>query len=612
MLAIDLYITINTFLLIFVILKILNIGPQTRFYEVVIYQVPIIIIFSLTAFLATSSYKGVIRHAGFRDVTNVLITNLVYFFLIGAFYWIIIKSKLSAQFIIGKYVILVHVLFNTLTMIFLRILYKWVYENYIIGGSTGKKVMIYGAGESGVITYNVLNREEKNRAIVFGFIDDNPKKRKKKIDGIKIYNPDKINSQFLLKNDISEIIISIQNIRPQLLNKIINRFNDISIQLKIVPSVSKWSNSMDFSVRQIKSLDIDDFLGRETIKLDNQEIFNEVKNKKILITGAAGSIGSEITRQLMSYSVSQLILIDQAESALYDLQQSTLKLCKDKCDFIIGDIRNKSKIESIFKKFKPDIVFHAAAYKHVPLMEENPYEAISTNVKGTKIVADLSVEYEVKKFIMISTDKAVNPTSIMGTTKRMAELYVSGLNTLEKTKFIVTRFGNVLGSNGSVVPIFKKQIEEGGPLTVTSTEITRYFMTIPEACQLVLEAATLGLRGEIFVFDMGEPIKILDLAKKMIRLSGLKYPDDIAIEIIGLRPGEKLHEELLATNEVYLPTPNPKIKIAKVEKTDNLLINKINELISIALDNNELDTDNTLIIRKLKEIVPEFISDNSI
>lgn len=605
-LAIDLYISVNTFVLTFLLLKFLKIGPQTKLHEVVIYQVPIVLICSLTAFLATSSYKGVIRHAGFRDVINVLITNLVYLVLISLFYWLILYSSLQPQFIIGKSVILVHFLFNMLVMIFLRILYKGIYENYIGGGKPKRRVMIYGAGDSGVITYKVLNKEDRNRTSVFGFIDDNTKKRKKKIDGLKIYNPDRIDSEFLIRNGISEIIISIQNLNSYELNRITDRFSETSVELKKVPAVRKWLNG-DLSVRQIRSVNIDDFLGREPINLDSNEIFNEVRGKIILVTGAAGSIGSEISRQLMACPVERLVLLDQAESALYDLQQSTLNLCsKNRCVFIIGDVRNQSKMDQVFKNFRPDIVFHAAAYKHVPLMEENPYEAISANVKGTKIVSDLSCKYKVEKFVMISTDKAVNPTSVMGVTKRIAELYVTHLNSTEKSKFIVTRFGNVLGSNGSVIPVFKRQIEEGGPLTVTSTEISRFFMTIPEACQLVLEAAAIGSGGEVFVFDMGQPVKIFDLAKKMIRLSGFRYPEDIQISITGLRPGEKLHEELLTSNEKCLKTHHPKIMVAIVERKDDSLIEKINRLASIDLDRDNFKHEKEIMISKLIEIVPEF------
>lgn len=605
-LAIDLYISVNTFVLTFLLLKFLKIGPQTKLHEVVIYQVPIVLICSLTAFLATSSYKGVIRHTGFRDVINVLITNLVYLVLISLFYLLILYSSLQPQFIIGKSVILVHFLFNMLVMIFLRILYKGIYENYIGGGKPKRRVMIYGAGDSGVITYKVLNKEDRNRTAVFGFIDDNTKKRKKKIDGLKIYNPDRIDSEFLIRNGISEIIISIQNLNSYELNRITDRFSETSVELKKVPAVRKWLNG-DLSVRQIRSVNIDDFLGREPINLDSNEIFNEVRGKIILVTGAAGSIGSEISRQLMACPVERLVLLDQAESALYDLQQSTLNLCsKNRCVFIIGDVRNQSKMDQVFKNFRPDIVFHAAAYKHVPLMEENPYEAISANVKGTKIVSDLSCKYKVEKFVMISTDKAVNPTSVMGVTKRIAELYVTHLNSTEKSKFIVTRFGNVLGSNGSVIPVFKRQIEEGGPLTVTSTEISRFFMTIPEACQLVLEAAAIGSGGEVFVFDMGQPVKIFDLAKKMIRLSGFRYPEDIQISITGLRPGEKLHEELLTSNEKCLKTHHPKIMVAIVERKDDSLIEKINRLASIDLDRDNFKHEKEIMISKLIEIVPEF------
>lgn len=604
---IDLYITVNTFLLTFILLKVLEIGPQTRLYKVVIYQVPIVLVCALTAFLATSSYKGIIRHTGFRDIINVLVTNIVYLGLLSVFYWLILSFSTEPNFVISKSVILVHFLMNVLLMIFLRIFYKGIYEAYVQGGGDAKKVLIYGAGESGVITYKVINKEETSQISVVGFIDDNPKKKKKKIDGVRIYAPNEITSGFIEKNKISEIIISIQKIKPSRLNDIVSQFSETSVQLKIVPAVSKWLNG-DLTSRQIKSLNIDDFLGRDPIKLDNEKVREEMNGKVVLVTGAAGSIGSEISRQLMGCPVKKLIMLDQAETAMFDLQQSV----KDhenieKMVFTIADVRDICKMENIFSVFKPELVFHAAAYKHVPLMENNPYEAVITNVKGTKTVADLALKFNSEKFVMVSTDKAVNPTSVMGATKRIAELYVTKLNSHQRTKFIVTRFGNVLGSNGSVIPVFKKQIEKGGPLTVTSKEITRFFMTIPEACELVLEAGAMGEGGEVFVFDMGEPVKIFDLAKKVIWLSGLRYPEDIQIEITGLRPGEKMFEELLNNDENLIDTHHPKIRIAKVERSVEDFENKIDDL--IGLNPFEETSESALIISKIKEIVPEYQPD---
>jgi len=351
---------------------------------------------------------------------------------------------------------------------------------------------------------------------------------------------------------------------------------------------------------------IKDFLGLKEAKSERKNLKENFIDKTILITGAAGFIGSEISKQISGYGVKHLILVDQAESALYNLQQFFL-LKKIIVTIIIADISNKISIDKIFKKYQPHLIFHAAAYKHVPLMEENPYQAIRVNVLGTKVVADLALKYQAEKVILISTDKAVNPASIMGASKRTAEIYVSCLNSLEKTEFIITRFGNVFGSNGSVIPLFEMQIKNGGPLTVTHKEITRYFMTINQACQLVLEAGALGKRGEIFVFDMGKSIKIFDLAKKIIRLYGFKYPNDINIKIIGLRPGEKLHEVLFFDTENPIATLSNKIKIVKVTNQKDVLIkDKIDKLCGLK------QLDNKALVDALKAIVPEFVSNNSI
>ncbi len=569
------------------------------------YQLPIVIVCAFLAFLATSSYKGVIRHTGSRDFINVLNANLFYLLLISLVYWLLLNFAEHEYFIFGKNVIIVHFLFNVLAMVFLRILYKGIYDNYVIGTNREKNVMIFGAGKSGVLTYNLLTDDKSTKIRVAGFVDDNPKKYRKKINGVRIYSFQQVTDDFINKNKISEIIISIQKISPTRINAIYDRFADSGVELKIVPEVSKWQKG-DLTIRQIKPLNIDDFLGREPIQLDNQEIKNAVAGKKILVTGAAGSIGSEISNQLMGYSTTKLIMVDQAETALFQLQQNTKDKCKDNCAFLIADVRDAERMEVIFNKYKPDIVFHAAAYKHVPMMEDNPMEAVITNVKGTKVIADLSAHHQVEKFVMVSTDKAVNPSSVMGATKRIAELYVTRLNSISRTKYIVTRFGNVLGSNGSVIPIFKKQIEKGGPLTVTHPDISRYFMTIPEACQLVLEAASFGKGGEVFVFDMGKPMKIFDLAKRIIRLSGLRYPEDIDIEITGLRKGEKLFEELLIPGEMAVKTHHPKIMIAKVEQHNPDLVQKIEELLMCSRLNADSQQLKSELRLKIKEIVAEY------
>ena len=372
-----------------------------------------------------------------------------------------------------------------------------------------------------------------------------------------------------------------------------------------MPPVEKWIDGT-LNIGQIAEVNIEDLLNRTPIKINNPILQKELSGKVILITGTAGSIGGEIAHQVSGYGYKQLILLDQAESDLYNIQQSFNRKKVKNYVIEVADIRNVDRMNEVYKKYDINYVFHTAAYKHVPLMEENPYEAVKVNVFGTRVLMDLAIQHGIEKFVMVSTDKAVNPTNVMGATKRVAEIYANCLNKKGKTKFITTRFGNVLGSNGSVIPLFKKQIAEGGPIQVTHEDITRYFMTISEACSLVLEAGVMGNGGEIYVFDMGESVKIFDLAKKMIHLSGMRYPDDIDIEFIGLRPGEKLYEELLSSKENTIPTYNDKIMIAKIDPLDYVNIkDKIVEL-------SKLGTmDKFEIVSKIKKIVPEFLSNNS-
>jgi len=375
-----------------------------------------------------------------------------------------------------------------------------------------------------------------------------------------------------------------------------------------VPPVSSWIGG-ELSYKQIRQVKIEDLLGREEIRLDEKDIQAQLFQKVILITGAAGSIGSELVRQVASYTPEKLILLDQAESPLYELQLEIEQAYGTNfAEVVIADVREEARMREIFKRHKPNVVYHAAAYKHVPMMEENPSEAIRTNVMGTKICVDLADEFKVEKFVMVSTDKAVNPTNIMGASKRIAEIYSQSKNVGSKTRYVTTRFGNVLGSNGSVIPLFKRQIAQGGPITVTHPEITRYFMTIPEACQLVLEAGMLGEGGEIYIFDMGQSVKIADLAKKMIKLSGYELGKDIQIKYVGLRPGEKLFEELLADKENSLPTHHPQIMIAKVrEYPFEEVLEKVSELSAVMNERDVLE-----LVRKMKQMIPEFLSKNSV
>ena len=403
------------------------------------------------------------------------------------------------------------------------------------------------------------------------------------------------------------MIIANKDVDPVRKSSIIDVCLNNNIKVLTLPDVNKWING-ELSVKQIRKFKIEDLLERPSINLNEDKIKKDTLNQVVLVTGAAGSIGSEMVKQLLKFKPKLIIIFDQAESPLYDLELELNEKYKfNKFEIVIGNIANEYRIEKVFDKYRPSVVYHAAAYKHVPMMENNPAEAIRTNVKGTKIVADLSIKYNVKKFVMISTDKAVNPTNIMGASKRIAEIYTQSSNKKNVTKFITTRFGNVLGSNGSVINRFRKQIEKGGPITVTHPEITRYFMTIPEACQLVLEAGAMGKGGEIFVFDMGTSVKIADMAKKMIKLSGLELGKDIQLSFTGLRPGEKLYEELLNDKELTMPTHHSQIMIGKVKEYDFESITKqISSLISILPENN-----NFSIVRMMKEIVPEFKSQNS-
>lgn len=408
---------------------------------------------------------------------------------------------------------------------------------------------------------------------------------------------------------VDTLVLAIANLPKEKIREISELCMENGIEIKILPTFNNWMQEK-VSEQKIRKLRIEDLLGRDEIALDMNRISKGLKDKVVLVSGAAGSIGSEMVRQLVKYPLKKLLLLDQAESALYDLQQELIsKGVELDYELVIGDISNEYRMEKLFESFHPKVVFNAAAYKHVPLMEENPYEALNVNVRGTKNLADLSVRYGVEKFVMVSTDKAVNPTNVMGASKRLCEIYIQALsqNMATETSFITTRFGNVLGSNGSVVPLFRRQIEKGGPITVTHPDITRYFMTIPEACQLVLEAGFMGKGGEIFVFDMGKPVKIAELAKRMIKLSGLTLGEDIDIKYTGLRPGEKLYEELLATKENTMPTHNNKILIGKVRKHD---YKQVNEKISKLIHNLHLESNQEIVIR-LKDLVPEFVSQNS-
>jgi len=600
----DITIIVATFFLAYLIRYNFKIEFE---FSIIFKQIPYLIIVSAISLVSVGAYKGVVRFTGFKDIVNIVIgANILATLLIFCTF---LSRKViddNSIFNISGSIIYIHLLLNILFLIGAKLFIKSVYNYITQDFSSISNVLIFGAGNSGMLTYDAINNDTKNGFEVVGFIDDDERKIGKKINLLRVYSIDSIDNEFIKKNNIEDVIISIQNIDPTRLLQITGNLFSLGLKVKIVPPVQSWIDG-DLSVGQIKEVKIEDLLGRDPINIKNPDLEDQYDNKVILITGAAGSIGSEICRKISLYNYKKLILVDNAESALYDIQQEFRQQGLENIEAIVADVRNKTRIDHIFNQYKPKIIFHAAAYKHVPLMENNPFEAVTVNIGGTKNVADIAVKHSVDKFVFISTDKAVNPTNVMGATKRIAELYVTCLKGKGHTKFITTRFGNVLGSNGSVIPLFKKQIEKGGPLTVTHKEITRYFMTIPEACQLVLEAAAMGNGGEIFVFDMGEPIKIFNLATNMIILSGLRYPEDIDIKITGLRPGEKIYEELLADGENTKKTYHEKIMIAKSRHVD---IVNVEKQINILTEVHSL-TQPLEIVASIKLLIPEYISNNS-
>tara|TARA_R110001592_G_scaffold215820_2_gene469229 strand:+ start:1021 stop:2901 length:1881 start_codon:yes stop_codon:yes gene_type:complete len=561
----------------------------------------------MLGFYFSKTYKGIVKHTSSKDSQRIFISVTIgslAFVFINLIYFYGINHTFPLPFSI----IIIDYMSTLFLMIILRVVFKALYTEIINPYREKSNVIIFGAGESGIITKRALERDAGLQYKVIAFIDDDKKKEGKILEGTPILNFNKLD-ELLMNNDVAHLIISAQNILPERKKTIVDSCLNYNTKVLNVPPVSSWING-ELSFKQIKQIKIEELLERESIELNLENIKNQLSSKTILVTGAAGSIGSEIVRQVINFNPKKIILLDQAESPLYDMEMEL----KDNYDnlayeIVIGDIRNIERLESVFKTFNPEIVFHAAAYKHVPMMENNPSESILTNVFGTKNCADLAIKYNVEKFVMVSTDKAVNPTNVMGASKRIAEIYTQSLGkTTSKTKFITTRFGNVLGSNGSVIPRFRQQIESGGPVTITHPDITRFFMTIPEACQLVLEAGTSGNGGEIFIFDMGESVKILDLAKKMIKLSGLTLDKDIKIIFTGLRPGEKLYEELLANEENTLPTHHHQIMIAKVKEYDfDFISAKIQDLINCFEKQN-----NNLIVKQMKDLIPEFKSNNSV
>ncbi len=572
---------------------------------------------NMVLFYSFKSYAGIVRYTNLEDATRLVLVNAVAGFIyqaINTFYFkgnnyftlsVILINFFITSFVIISYRLAVRYFFH---------IYKAFSEGEIV---PRKKVAVYNASANGLHIKNVLNNLPNGDMQVAAFLDDNMAGSGKLIEGIPIYNLSEA-SIAKLKAEGIELLIFVNKIQEKnTFNIIVDACLTHGIRIQQVPTMRDWLNGK-LDTQQLQNINIEDLLEREVIKLHNEAIYSELKGKKILVTGSAGSIGSELVRQLLNFRPSLVILCDQAETPMHEIMLELLEKHKNaNIKAYLGDIKDRGRMEHLFEVFEPQIVFHAAAYKHVPLMEDNPSVAVLNNVLGTKNLAELAVLNNVEKFVMVSTDKAVNPTNVMGASKRIAEIFTqSYFNSIageakedterKFTKFVTTRFGNVLGSNGSVIPRFKKQLEAGGPLTVTHPEITRYFMTIPEACMLVLEAGVMGEGGEIFVFDMGKPVKIADLAKKVIRLSG-KEPDvDIRVVYTGLRPGEKLYEELLNNAENTKPTYHEKILIAEVRTYNFEDVNKrIEKLISSARQHYTLDT-----VRLMKELVPEFVPNN--
>jgi FlaA1/EpsC-like NDP-sugar epimerase len=571
-------------------------------------------------FINFRTYSGIVRYTGIQDALKIFLSltmsTTVLFFIS------MVAENSGGTIIFSNITLIIYALITFPALISYRVLVKFGFAYLRNYKMDRKVVVIYGAGEAGFATKRVLEHDTRSNVQIAAFLDDNPRKLDKVVDGIKIVHPGHLH---LLHRStpIHELIIANFSISPARKNEIVDFCLDHDIKVLNVPPLDSWING-EFSARQLQTLKIENLLEREPIKINNGEIGQQLKNKRILVTGAAGSIGSEIVRQLLKFEPHTIVLCDQAETPLHHLELELSEIATEViCVPFLGDVRNFDRMNDLFVQFEPQYVYHAAAYKHVPMMEVCPQEAILTNVMGTKIIADLAVKFKVRRFVMVSTDKAVNPTNVMGASKRLAEAYVQHLHrTLQldwenagadaarqPIKYITTRFGNVLGSNGSVINRFKEQIEKGGPVTVTHPNITRFFMTIPEACQLVLEAGSMGKGGEIFVFDMGKPVSIADLAKKMIRLYGYVPGVDIDIRFTGLRPGEKLYEELLMDSENSTATYHEKIMIARIRNVNSeTLVSDLQELFELARH-----TQSTMeLVAQMKKMVPEFLSNNSV
>lgn len=577
-------------------------------------SIPLYLIVSTLSFRAFRTYAGIIRHSSYIDAVKIFFSQFTTAFLLLSVNTLF--NNITGHLLYLNIGILINAIFSFSCLFLYRVLVKQLFENYFNLNNSQKLVraIIYGSDANAIAVANALKSELPARFKIVGFIDKSSHNKSKMILGLPILQHKKKVSVLMRIFNAEALVIADKSLSKDEKLSLVDECLEFNYKVYTVPLISDWEDQKEIS-KKVKNFQIQDLLERKPIVLDNKSISSQIRGKSVLITGAAGSIGSEIVRQVIQFNPHTIIMLDQAETPLHHLGLEIAKLeSNSKVCSIIADVRDRVALDRIFEKYRPEVVYHAAAYKHVPLMEENPSQAIFVNVQGTKNVAELACAYNADSFVMVSTDKAVNPSNVMGASKRIAEKFVQSLhnsivveNGTCKTKFITTRFGNVLGSNGSVVPLFTKQIEAGGPITLTHPDIIRYFMTIPEACQLVLEAGAMGKGGEIYIFDMGKPVKIIDLAKKMIMLAGYVPDKDIAIKIVGLRPGEKLYEELLNDTSKTLPTHHDKIMIAQEEYEDfNGLKTNLADLIIAA---NEYNADD--VVTRMKDIVPEYVSMNS-
>lgn len=569
--------------------------------------IPLFVLLRALTFLYGGTYAGIVRYTSSKDAERIFVVVSIgsavftLFNLLSYVAW-------DGVFIVPFSILIIEYIAVVFLMTSSRIIFKAIYYRYLTRSKIRENILIYGSDEFGIMAKHALDSGSEVNSSIVAFIDHNNKKVGSKLEDVKIYSTSDL--QVLIeRKEVDKVIIAKKDLTHTQKSEVVEKCLEFNVKVWEVPKFESWVNG-ELSVKQIRAIKIEDLLERDPINLDWDQINEQVNGKTVLVTGAAGSIGSEMVRQVARFSPKCIVLFDQAESPLYDIELSLKEeLNFYNAEIVIGDVRDKERTQRMFDVYKPNLVYHAAAYKHVPMMENNPSEAIKTNILGTKNIADLSLEYGVERFVMVSTDKAVNPTNVMGASKRIAEIYTQSLNYPGcPTHFITTRFGNVLGSNGSVIPRFKAQIDKGGPITVTHPEITRYFMTIPEACQLVMQAGAIGSGGKIFIFDMGRSVKIADLAYKMIKLSGLKLGEDIQVQFTGLRPGEKLYEELLNVKENTIPTKHPRIMVAKVREYELAEVQLLIEQFYGLLESN----DNFKIVAHMKAIVPEFKSMNSI